>query len=115
MCQLLTYDLICCHSSQKWDYCAESQANGRIPCKSQTHRVVSYPTPPEFEPAPLCHRPECHFNRLDGVWNCCWCGKTHNTTGRCSGMMIYQELTTCDHICCPFCERGSTRGCWGSR
>ncbi|KAL7785485.1 hypothetical protein V8C37DRAFT_319734 [Trichoderma ceciliae] len=106
MCRLLIYDLICCHSSQKWDYCPESQTSGRIPCKSQTFKVVSYPTPAQFEPAPTCHRSECHFHRLDGVWNCCWCGKTCNTTGRCSGGMMYYEYTTCDHICCPFCKRG---------
>ncbi|CAK7262882.1 hypothetical protein SEPCBS119000_000213 [Sporothrix epigloea] len=86
-----------------------------IPCDNLTQQSLPYPTPPSFacDPqsaatsllAPKCPLPDCPFEAKDRCWNCCWCGKGWNESGRCSCIMIIEgNRVQCEHICCPGCE-----------
>ncbi|KLU85700.1 hypothetical protein MAPG_04721 [Magnaporthiopsis poae ATCC 64411] len=46
----------------------------------------------------------CPFEEKNRCWNCCWCGKQGNDTGRCRCVMIIEgNHVECEHICCGNC------------
>lgn len=93
---------------------AGSSSKQRKPCRNLTMQSIAYPMPPSFEgdPStaalspllPKCPLPRCPFEALNRCWNCCWCGKGWNETGRCSCVMIIEgNQVRCEHICCETC------------
>ncbi len=94
---------------------SSAAAAAMIPCANLTQQSLPYPTPPSFagDPrtaaasllAPKCPLADCPFEAKNRCWNCCWCGKGWNESGRCSCIMIIEgNRVQCEHICCPGCE-----------
>ncbi|KAK3935871.1 hypothetical protein QBC46DRAFT_270864 [Diplogelasinospora grovesii] len=91
------------------------------PCANLSVQSLPYPTPPSFaaNPAsfsssplsPRCPLRDCPFEQKNRCWNCCWCGKGWNETGRCSCVMLIEgNEVRCEHICCPQCEAAGGEG-----
>lgn len=98
-----------CHPSSSM---APSQY--RRPCANLSIQSLPYPTPPSFSEdpssfsssplSPRCPLEDCPFEQKNRSWNCCWCGKAYNTTGRCGCvMLIGNNQVRCEHICCHQC------------
>ncbi|KAL8403341.1 hypothetical protein RB594_008553 [Gaeumannomyces avenae] len=86
----------------------------RRPCRNLTQQSLPYPTPPSFAGSPTvaasspllpkCPLERCPFEERNRCWNCCWCGKQCNDTGRCRCVMIIEgNQVECEHICCGNC------------
>ena len=85
-------------------------------CANLTMQSQPYPTPPSFRanPAsffssslsPRCPLGDgCPFEQKNRCWNCCWCGKGWNETGRCGCVMLIEgNQVRCEHLCCWQCE-----------
>jgi hypothetical protein len=137
MCHQTTYMLPCEHVKTQVIYCAEaSMVSGprgksgtrgssrrapRRPCRNLTRQSLPYPTPPSFVGSPStaassllvpkCPLASCPFEIKNRCWNCCWCGKTANETGRCDCIMIIDgSEVQCEHLCCDTCEAASPNG-----
>ncbi|KAL8377451.1 hypothetical protein RB595_008233 [Gaeumannomyces hyphopodioides] len=89
-------------------------AVARRPCRNLTQQSLPYPTPPSFAASPTaaasspllpkCPLERCPFEERNRCWNCCWCGKQCNDTGRCRCVMIIEgNQVECEHICCGNC------------
>ncbi|KAM7203043.1 hypothetical protein V8F33_002391 [Rhypophila sp. PSN 637] len=86
------------------------------PCSNLSVQSMPYPTPPSFaaDPtsfysssplSPRCPLRDCPFEQKQRCWNCCWCGKGWNVTGRCGCVMLIEgNQVRCEHICCDQCE-----------
>ncbi|KAK3326213.1 hypothetical protein B0H66DRAFT_530227 [Apodospora peruviana] len=101
------------------------------PCANLSVQSMPYPTPPSFATDPVSFysssplsprcplRDECPFEQKQRCWNCCWCGKGWNMTGRCGCVMLIEgNQVRCEHICCEQCEpaaasAGSGTGAYG--
>lgn len=104
---------------------SSSKAQKR-PCANLTIQALPYPMPPSYaeNPASFLSSPlsprcplaaNCPFEAKNRCWNCCWCGKARNETGRCSCVMLIDgNQVQCEHICCPQCESAVDNGGWES-
>ncbi|KAK4229778.1 hypothetical protein QBC38DRAFT_471004 [Podospora fimiseda] len=90
------------------------QTQYKRPCANLSIQALPYPTPPSFSGnlssfassplSPRCPLLDCPFEQKHGLWNCCWCGKAYNRTGRCSCVMLIEDNhIRCEHICCHQC------------
>ena len=90
-------------------------AHHKRPCTNMSVQLMPYPTPPSFtaDPSsysssplsPLCPLNNCPFEQKNRCWNCCWCGKGWNMTGRCSCVLLVDgNQVRCEHLCCAQCE-----------
>ncbi|KAB5550876.1 hypothetical protein GE09DRAFT_1123995 [Coniochaeta sp. 2T2.1] len=105
-----------CSSSKSKSSSSSSSKAQKRPCKNLTVQALPYPMPPSyasnpqsFLSSPLSPRcplaADCPFAQKNRCWNCCWCGKAWNETGRCSCVMLIDgNQVQCEHICCPQCE-----------
>ncbi|KAH8909184.1 hypothetical protein BR93DRAFT_536462 [Coniochaeta sp. PMI_546] len=96
------------------------------PCANLTVQALPYPTPPSYasNPASFWSSPlsprcplaaDCPFEAKNRCWNCCWCGKAWNETGRCSCIMLIDgNQVQCEHICCLQCEPAASGKGWES-
>lgn len=101
-----------------------NKSHGKRPCANMTIQSSPYPTPPSYasDPASFSQSPlsprcplagSCPFEQKNRCWNCCWCGKSWNQTGRCSCVMLIEgSQVRCEHICCPQCEPAGGNGGW---
>ncbi|KAK4203050.1 hypothetical protein QBC40DRAFT_304632 [Triangularia verruculosa] len=91
------------------------------PCGNLTVQSLPYPMPPSFaeDPtifsssplSPNCPLSDCPFEMKGRCWNCCWCGKRGNMTGRCGCVMLVDgNSLQCEHLCCNECEPASIGG-----
>lgn len=95
------------------------------PCVNLSVQALPYPTPPSYaaDPASFFASPlsprcplagDCPFEQKNRCWNCCWCGKAWNETGRCGCVMLIDgSEVQCEHICCLQCEPAGGGG-WES-
>ncbi|KAH6655186.1 hypothetical protein BKA67DRAFT_534121 [Truncatella angustata] len=112
MCTETTYTLRCEHVNTLSSYCSDAPSSSksstrkqRKPCKKVERIAVNHPPPPEFGKEAKCPVESCPFEKKDGYWNCCWCGKEWNDTGRCCCVMIIdRQQYRCEHLCCDTCE-----------
>ncbi|KAH8879560.1 hypothetical protein GQ53DRAFT_755880 [Thozetella sp. PMI_491] len=96
-------------------------------CENLQIQSVDYPLPPSAQddpatyPASLlfarCPLETCPFEQKNRFWNCCWCGKRGNVTGRCTCVLVFEgNLVRCEHFCCATCEeavRDEEGEAWG--
>ncbi|EXV06771.1 hypothetical protein X797_001493 [Metarhizium robertsii] len=108
MCTESYFTLKCEHVAVSLDVCARVPRGGPTQCTDYKVERPAYPFPSDTK-LPACPKsPRCPFELRDGVWNCCWCGKTRNTTGRCGCRMVSShEEYFCEHVCCERCGKGS--------
>ncbi|KAK4181516.1 hypothetical protein QBC36DRAFT_227294 [Triangularia setosa] len=92
------------------------------PCANLTIQSLPYPMSPSFAESPVffsssplslnCPLSDCPFEMKGRCWNCCWCGKSGNRTGRCGCVMLVDgNSLRCEHLCCNDCEPASIGGC----
>ncbi|OIW29429.1 hypothetical protein CONLIGDRAFT_631498 [Coniochaeta ligniaria NRRL 30616] len=113
------------HSKASSSAGSSSKAQKRA-CANLTIQALPYPTPPSYasNPASFFSSPlsprcplaaDCPFEAKNRCWNCCWCGKAWNETGRCSCVMLIDgNQVQCEHICCSQCEPAVGSGGWES-
>ncbi|KAK0735395.1 hypothetical protein B0T21DRAFT_185696 [Apiosordaria backusii] len=88
------------------------------PCGKLTVQSLPYPMPPSFAEnptffsssplSPVCPLSDCPFEMKGRLWNCCWCGKGGNRTGRYGCVMLVEgNSLLCEHLCCNECEPAS--------
>ncbi|KAK3995586.1 hypothetical protein QBC44DRAFT_319857, partial [Cladorrhinum sp. PSN332] len=99
-------------------------AQYKRPCANLSIQSLPYPTPPSFSEnpslissspsSPRCPLSDCPFEQNKRLWNCCWCGKAYNMTGRCSCvMLIDNNKVRCEHICCHQCTTAADTAGYG--
>ena len=110
------------HSKSSSSTGSSSSKMQKRPCKNLTVQALPYPTPPSYasDPASFWSSPlsprcpltaDCPFEAKNRCWNCCWCGKAWNETGRCSCVMLIDgNEVQCEHICCPQCQPAMMTG-----
>lgn len=112
------------HGSHHSKSSPSSKSSNKRPCANMTIESSPDPTPPSYasDPASFSQSPlsprcplaeSCPFEQKNRCWNCCWCGKGWNQTGRCSCIMFIEgNQVRCEHICCPQCEPAGGNGGW---
>ncbi|OAQ66254.1 hypothetical protein VFPPC_07830 [Pochonia chlamydosporia 170] len=108
MCTETNYILRCEHVATGVDMCPENTRGVASLCKNYKLEELRYPFTLGKNPPACPKSPACPFEVRGGYWNCCWCGKIWNTTGRCGCRMVaHDHEYFCEHICCDNCGKGS--------
>ncbi|OAA51804.1 hypothetical protein NOR_00397 [Metarhizium rileyi] len=108
MCTESHFLLQCEHSAATLYVCPNVPRGGPTQCKDYKVKQLKYPYPSGTKLPECPKHPCCPFEIRGGCWNCCWCGKVLNTTGRCGCRMVSSHHEYfCEHMCCDNCPKGS--------